>query len=121
MNLNTRMDPGEVMVGRDAYDVVVVGGRCGGAALARLTARAGLRTLVVDRATFPSDVVSTHAISSHGTTLLQRWGLFDAVVATGAPHGRAMRLQAGGVDVVVPVPDDRPGSLAPRRTVLDPL
>src|SRR5262245_58007770 len=42
------------------YDVIVLGARCGGSPAAMLLARKGYRVLVVDRATFPSDTVSTH-------------------------------------------------------------
>ena len=47
-------------------DVVVVGARCAGAATAMLLARQGHRVVVVDRATFPSDTLSTHAIARGG-------------------------------------------------------
>ena len=43
----------------DTFDVVVVGARCAGAPLATWLSRAGLRVAVVDRSTFPSDVLST--------------------------------------------------------------
>jgi flavin-dependent dehydrogenase len=46
----------------DSFDVVVVGGRCAGAATARLLAGAGLRVLVVDRAGEGSDTISGHMI-----------------------------------------------------------
>ena len=38
------------------YDVIVVGARCAGAPTAMLLARAGHRVLLVDRASFPSDM-----------------------------------------------------------------
>ena len=52
------------------YDVIVVGARCAGAPLAMLLARQGHRTLLVDRATFPSDTISTHGILSRGRSWL---------------------------------------------------
>ena len=42
------------------YDAIVVGARCAGSVLATRLGRAGWRVLLVDRATFPSDTVSTH-------------------------------------------------------------
>ncbi|HEV3471814.1 MAG TPA: FAD-dependent monooxygenase, partial [Actinomycetota bacterium] len=42
------------------HDVVIVGARCAGAPLAMLLARGGHDVLLVDRATFPSDTMSTH-------------------------------------------------------------
>ena len=72
--------------GADAgWDAVVVGARVAGASTALLLARAGLRVLVVDRARRGSDTLSTHALMRGGVLLLQRWGLLDGVVATGAP------------------------------------
>ena len=44
----------------------------------------GLRVLVVDRTTFPSDTVSTHVVHPQGVAALERWGLLDAVVAAAA-------------------------------------
>jgi flavin-dependent dehydrogenase len=44
------------------YDAIVVGARCAGAPTAMLLARHGHRVLLVDRASFPSDTVSTHFI-----------------------------------------------------------
>ena len=45
-----------------AFDVIVVGARCAGSPTAMLLARKGYRVLAVDRATFPSDTVSTHMV-----------------------------------------------------------
>ena len=43
-------------------DALVVGARCAGSATAIALARAGRRVLCVDRASFPSDTLSTHLI-----------------------------------------------------------
>ena len=67
-------------------DVVVVGARCAGSATAMLLAGAGHDVLVVDRAEFPSDTVSTHAIARTGMVQLHRWGLLEDVPASGAPR-----------------------------------
>jgi flavin-dependent dehydrogenase len=45
-----------------AFDAIVVGARCAGSPTAMLLARKGYRVLAVDRATFPSDTVSTHIL-----------------------------------------------------------
>src|SRR5690606_31997236 len=68
-----------------AYDVIVLGARCAGSPTAMLLARHGHRVLVVDRATFPSDTVSTHLIHPTGLARLRDWGLLDRLVATGCP------------------------------------
>jgi len=59
------------------YDVIVVGARCGGSPTAMLLARRGYRVLVVDRASFPSDTMSTHFVMTPGVVCLKRWGLLD--------------------------------------------
>ena len=52
------------------YDVIVVGARCAGAPTAMLLAQQGHRVLMVDRDTFPSDVISTHFIHPFGVNQL---------------------------------------------------
>ena len=65
-----------------AYDAIVVGARCAGSPTAMLLARKGYTSSVVDRATFPSDTISTHLIHPPGRRGAERWGLLDRVVAT---------------------------------------
>ncbi len=48
------------------YDAIVVGARCAGSPTAMLLARKGYQVLLVDRATFPSDTMSTHFIYPPG-------------------------------------------------------
>ncbi len=72
----------------DAYDVVVVGARCAGASLAVRLARAGLRVCMLDRARFPSDVPSTHAIQPTGVAVLRDLGCFDTLAALTDPINR---------------------------------
>jgi flavin-dependent dehydrogenase len=102
-------------------DVVVVGARCAGSATARLLAEDGHDVLVLDRADFPSDTVSTHVIARTGMVQLHRWGLVDAVVDSGAPRITSVAVHAGG-EVAVRTVKDRHGVdhlLAPRRYALD--
>jgi 2-polyprenyl-6-methoxyphenol hydroxylase-like FAD-dependent oxidoreductase len=77
------------------YDAIVVGARCAGAATAMLLARKGHRVLLVDRARFPSDTLSAHALRIPAVDRLRRWGVLDAVVATGAPAVRDVRFDVG--------------------------
>jgi 2-polyprenyl-6-methoxyphenol hydroxylase-like FAD-dependent oxidoreductase len=104
------------------YDAIVIGARCAGAPTAMLLARKGYRILLVDKATFPSDTISTHIIWPHGAEVLDRWGLFDQLAATGCPPV-ALRLifdvgpfalRGGATDT-----NAGRGGLCPRRTVLD--
>ena len=99
------------------YDAIVVGARVAGAATAMLLARRGMRVLVVDRARHGSDTLSTHALMRPALMQLQRWGLLDAVIASGAPAIRR---------AVFHYPDERLALdveplYAPRRTVLDAI
>jgi flavin-dependent dehydrogenase len=104
-------------------DVVVVGARCAGAATAMLLADAGHDVLVVDRAGFPSDTVSTHVIARTGMVQLSRWGLLGELHDSGAPPITTVEIDTGA-EVVVRTVKDRHGVdhlLAPRRIVLDAL
>ena len=82
------------------YDVIVVGARCAGSPTAMLLAQKGYRVLVVDRATFPSDTVSTHFIHPPGVASLERWGLLDAVRAAAARPSPPTRSTSGPFKLV---------------------
>ncbi|MCQ4080912.1 FAD-dependent monooxygenase [Streptomyces sp. RB6PN25] len=103
------------------YDVIVVGARCAGAPTAMLFARRGYRVLMVDRARFPRDTLSTLYIHQPGVALLHRWGLLDAVAATGCPPIEHAVHQVGDVRLEGcswPVDGVR-AAYAPRRHLLD--
>ncbi|GAA1842825.1 NAD(P)/FAD-dependent oxidoreductase [Asanoa iriomotensis] len=105
-----------------AYDVIVVGARCAGSPLAMLLARQGHRVLLVDRATFPSDTVSTHVIHPPGVAALRRWGLLDQVVATGCPPVGRYSFDLGPLALAgAPGSPDEPYAYAPRRVLLDKI
>lgn len=53
--------------------------------LAMLLARRRHRVLLLERARFPSDTVSTHYIHQPGVARLKRWGLLDRLRATRSP------------------------------------
>jgi 2-polyprenyl-6-methoxyphenol hydroxylase-like FAD-dependent oxidoreductase len=104
------------------YDAIVVGARCAGAPTAMLLARRGYRVLAVDRATFPSDTVSTHLIHPPGVAALRRWGLLDRVVATGCPAIHTYAFDFGPFTLTgSPGVDRADVAYAPRRTVLDKI
>jgi 2-polyprenyl-6-methoxyphenol hydroxylase-like FAD-dependent oxidoreductase len=104
------------------YDVIVVGARCAGSSTARLLARKGYRVLAVDRATFPSDTLSTHVVHPMGAAALQRWGLLDRLAATGCPPVHTYAFDFGPFTVSgSPGTAEAPVAHCPRRTVLDKL
>jgi flavin-dependent dehydrogenase len=108
---------------RSRHDVVVVGARCAGAATAMLLARMGHDVVVVDKARLPSDTLSTHGILRGGVVQLARWGLLDAVLASGAPAIEQVTFDIAG-EVSTRRIKERAGVdllLAPRRHVLDGL
>ncbi len=104
------------------YDVIVVGARCAGSPVAVLLARMGHKVLIVDKATFPSDTLSTHLIHPPGVAALGRWGLLDRVTATGCPPIDTYRFDFGSFALSgSPGTEDFPVAYGPRRTVLDKI
>ncbi|RGC66989.1 2,4-dichlorophenol 6-monooxygenase [Micromonospora sp. MW-13] len=87
------------------YDAIVVGARCAGASTALLLARQGHRVLVVDRSSFPSDVISTHFLWPHGMSYLNRWGLLDQVTAVTPTH-TSVDIVNDGIRLTGSVPTD---------------
>src|SRR5262249_54206899 len=74
------------------WDAIIVGGRVAGASLGMLLARLGRRVLILDRATFPSDTMSTHFFWPRTTGFLKGWGLLDQLDATGCPPITQVRV-----------------------------
>jgi flavin-dependent dehydrogenase len=104
------------------FDAIVVGARCAGSPTAMLLARNGYRVLVVDRATFPSDTLSTHILHPLGVKALARWGLLDRLVATGCPPIDTYAFDFGPFAITgAPGTSEAPVAYCPRRTILDSL
>jgi 2-polyprenyl-6-methoxyphenol hydroxylase-like FAD-dependent oxidoreductase len=103
-----------------SYDAIVVGARVAGSPTAMLLARKGYDVLLVDRATFPSDTISTHLVHPPGIVALERWGLLDQVVATGCPAIDTYAFDFGPF-TLSGAPDHATLAYGPRRTVLDKI
>src|SRR5215471_17497292 len=106
------------------YDAIVIGARCAGSPTAMLLARRGYRVLVVDRASFPSDTLSTHLIHAPGVAALRRWGLLEQVVRSGCPPIDTYSFDFGPFSLRGTPPSDADGrssAYAPRRIVLDKI
>src|SRR5499427_6775223 len=117
-------EPREAAMGAGRYDVIVVGARVAGAATAMLLARQGLRVLAVDRASFPSDTISSYQLQVPGVALLRRWGILGKLAATGTPPSRRVRFDAGGGLVMngrFPAYEGVDALYSPRRTLLDTI
>ncbi len=102
-------------------DVIVVGARCAGAAVARLLANAGVSVALVDRAPRGTDTTSTHALMRGAVAQLSRWGLLDRITAADTPAIRQTTFWYDGDPMTIPItPRDGVDALyAPRRTLLD--
>lgn len=105
------------------YDAIVVGARCAGAPTALLLARRGYRVLLLDKAAFPSETLSTHFVRYAGIRCLERWGVLDRVLATGCPPVHRWTIHMGDFPLsgCPPLPAGLISGCGPRRTVLDTL
>jgi len=105
------------------YDAVVIGARCAGSPTAMLLARSGHRVLLLDKATFPSDTMSTHLVHPPGVAALERWGLMERLQDSGCPPVETYSFDFGPLTIAgTPQPvDGIAHGYCPRRTVLDQL
>ena len=105
------------------YDAIIVGARCAGSPTAMLLAQKGYKVLLVDKASFPSDTISTHIIWPPGVAHLKSWGLLEKVVATGCPRVNDLTFDVGSF-ALHGSPTGYEGTTecyAPRRTILDKI
>jgi menaquinone-9 beta-reductase len=82
--------------GSEQFDVVVVGARLAGCAVAAPLARAGRSVLVLDRMGFPSDQLSTHVLLPAGTSELAQMGALPGILALNPSRVRWVEVQAEG-------------------------
>ncbi|HTP11880.1 MAG TPA: FAD-dependent oxidoreductase, partial [Anaerolineae bacterium] len=105
------------------YDVIVVGARVAGSATAMLLARKGYKVLLVDKATFPSDTMSTHQVQLPAIARLKHWGLLDKVIASNAPATRQVKFDIGPIVLHGKFPqfEGVDALYSPRRYILDKI
>jgi flavin-dependent dehydrogenase len=105
------------------YDAIVIGARCGGSPTAMLLARQGYRVLLVDKATFPSDTMSTHLAHPPAVAALARWGILERLELTNCPPITNYSFDFGPVTVegTPRQPNGTANAYCPRRIVLDAL
>ena len=89
-----------------SHDVVIVGARPAGAATAMLLARRGLDVLVVDRAEYGRDTVSTHALDARRRV---------ATPSLGSARRDHRRRNAAGAAHLVPLRGRESGDVAEAR------
>ncbi len=104
----------------ETYDAIIIGARVAGTVTAALLARHGHRVLLLDRAHFPSDTLSTHFFRAPALRAFQRMGVLDEVLAA-APHLATNYNVVDGIIFPEPVtePEDFPFYLCVRRITLD--
>ena len=107
----------------EKYDAIVVGARCGGSPTAMLLAGKGYKVLLVDKATFPSDTMSTHVMHPPAVAALDRWGILERLAVTNCPPIKGYSFDFGPVTIAgSPRPADGAANpYGPRRIVLDAL
>src|SRR3954452_3963953 len=100
------------------FDVAIVGSGPAGATCATFCARAGLRTLLLEREKFPREKVCGDCLNPSCTPLLERLGVAERVRSL--PHGRLASVDfvsIGGRTVSVPLPEG--AEIAVKRSALD--
>jgi flavin-dependent dehydrogenase len=84
----------------EQVDVVVVGARLAGCAVAAPLARAGRRVVVLDRIGFPSDQLSTHVLMPAGTSELAKLGALPRILALKPSRVRWTRIVVEGISAL---------------------
>jgi 2-polyprenyl-6-methoxyphenol hydroxylase-like FAD-dependent oxidoreductase len=104
------------------FDVIIVGGRVAGSVLASLLGDRGHRVLILDRATFPSDTLSTHFFRAPALRAFSEIGTYDEIQAM-APHLTVNYNVIDGHVFPEPVdrPEDFPFYMCVRRITLDDI
>jgi geranylgeranyl reductase family protein len=107
----------------DRVDVVIVGGGPAGSSCAAFCAEAGLRTVVLERETFPREKVCGDCLNPVCWTVLRRLGIADQV--HNLPHGKLETVEftgVGGARVRVKLPREEDGGMiAVKRSLFDHL
>ncbi|MBD0384026.1 NAD(P)/FAD-dependent oxidoreductase [Paenibacillus sedimenti] len=106
---------------RKSYDVIIVGARVAGSSLAYELSKAGYEVLLVDRSTFPSDILSTHNFFNNSVAMLREMGILDQLLQTGTPMYRRAYVQMDDVviDGIYPEVSGETHCLCVRRKYLD--
>jgi geranylgeranyl reductase family protein len=103
-------------------DVVIAGAGPAGTACAIVCARAGLKTLIIERAIFPREKVCGDCLNPRCWPLLDDLGVADAVTA--ATHVRLETVRFApvtGAAISVPLPSHGRGEIAMKRSIFDDL
>jgi geranylgeranyl reductase family protein len=106
----------------EIFDVAIVGGGPAGSSCAAFCALAGLRTLIVERETFPREKVCGDCLNPSCWPIMQRLGIVERVRQL--PHGILDFVEfiaIGGRKVVVDLPSGEESEIAIKRSLFDAL
>jgi flavin-dependent dehydrogenase len=102
------------------FDVAVVGAGPAGSACAAICAAGGLRTVLIERSTFPREKVCGDCINPACWPVLDRLGVAARILAQ--PHSRLAELEfigIGGRLLRFPLHADERGEIALKRSLFD--
>jgi 2-polyprenyl-6-methoxyphenol hydroxylase-like FAD-dependent oxidoreductase len=104
------------------YDVIIIGARVAGSTLAAVLGNKGYRVLILDRASFPSDTLSTHFFRAPALRAFKQIDVSDKVQSS-APHLKVNYNVIDGIVFPEPVdrPEDYPFYMCVRRIILDDI
>lgn len=105
----------------NSFDVIITGARCAGSTLGYYLAQEGFKVLLVDRATFPSDTLSTNTFFNNTVALLREIGVMDQLLETNVTPIRTIKFQFEDTVIEGPIPEVQGENTAYciRRTYLD--
>lgn len=108
---------------KTSFDVIVVGARVAGASLAYELSKVGFEVLLLDKAQFPSDTLSTHNFLNNSLAMLREMGVLDRLLETHTPlYSRAfVQFDDTVIDGRFPDVEGETQCLCIRRKYLDQL
>ncbi len=104
------------------HDVAIIGAGPAGSVCAAICAAGGMRTLLLDRATFPRDKVCGDCLNPAAWPVLERLGVADATAAL--PHAELRKvafISGHHPPIRHPLPAGARGEIGIRRSLLDDL
>ena len=104
----------------ELYDVAIVGAGPAGSSCAAFCAQAGLRTLLLERESFPREKVCGDCLNPSCWPVLRRLAVEDRVRSL--PHGKLKCVEFIGIDrqtISIALPDD--AEIAVKRSLFDDL
>lgn len=108
---------------KTSFDVIVVGARVAGASLAYELSKAGFEVLMLDKAHFPSETLSTHNLLGNSLAMLRETGVLSRLLETRTPlYSRAVvQFDDTVIDGCFPEVEGETQCLCIRRKYLDLL